>query len=338
MKMDKCQRFSLDEAFDFATRSCLACGASHDVAVSLSNAIVGGEARGQTSIGFAVLPDFLEALKDGRLDGHAEPAIDHSLASIIRSDARNGIAQLGFDRAFDRLVRSAKDLGMAAFAQVNSFPAAELGYYVERLAQEQLVAFAVTNGEAIMAPPGVAKPVYCTNPFAFAAPRRNGPPLLIDQALSGMAMVNIRARAVLGEYLPEGCAVDCQGQPTLSATEALRGHLLTFGGARGANIALMVEVLSAGLTGARWSLDVPEGHSGLSTGIGLFVFALEPSSFACDFTERLDLQLTRLADSGLHIPGIAKALSVKRASLHGLEIPEELISTIISISGSDIST
>ena len=39
---------------------------------------------------------------------------------------------------------------------------------------------------------------------------------------------------------------------------ALAGALLTFGGARGANIALMVEVFAAGLTGANWSLDAPD--------------------------------------------------------------------------------
>ena len=38
---------------------------------------------------------------------------------------------------------------------------------------------------------------------------------------------------------------------------ALRGALLAFGGARGANIALMVEVLAAGLAGANWALDAP---------------------------------------------------------------------------------
>src|SRR5262249_40937552 len=83
--------------------------------------------------------------------------------------------------------------------------------------------------------------------------------------------------------------------PTPDLKAALRGALLAFGGARGANVALMVEVMAAGLTGANWALDAPSFTSGESSpGAGLLVIAITPSLLAPDFPERLRLQLDRL--------------------------------------------
>src|SRR5690606_1974883 len=119
---------------------------------------------------------------------------------------------------------------------------------------------------------GGTKPVYCTNPMAFAAPVAGGPALLIDQSSSATAFVNIRKAASTGDSIPTDWALDEAGNPTSDARAAMKGALVAFGGARGANIALMVEVLAAGLSGANWSLDAPSFTSGTQNpGTGLFV-------------------------------------------------------------------
>jgi (2R)-3-sulfolactate dehydrogenase (NADP+) len=83
----------------------------------------------------------------------------------------------------------------------------------------------------------------------------------------------------------------------------MSGALLTFGGERGANIALMVEILAAGLTGAHWSLDAPSFTSGArSPGAGLFVVSIDPKTLAPDFGERLEAQCARLGEAGAYIP------------------------------------
>ena len=197
--------------------------------------------------------------------------------------------KLGFDRAFDDLRRRAETFGLALFAQNGSYTTGELGYYPRRLAETGLVAFAATSGPALMTVAGAKTPVYCTNPIAFAAPLDEGPPLLIDQASSATAFVQLRHYAERGEPLPPGWAVDTEGQPTTDPQAALRGALLAFGGARGANIALMVEVMAAGLAGANWALDAPSFTSGdRSPGAGLLVIAITPALLAPDFPQRLE--------------------------------------------------
>jgi hypothetical protein len=81
-------------------------------------------------------------------------------------------------------------------------------------------------------------------------------------------------------------------------------HRTFVGGARGANIALMVEVLAAGLAGDNWALDAPSFTKGdRSPGAGLLVIAIAATLLALDFPKRLALQLYRLAKLGVHIPG-----------------------------------
>jgi (2R)-3-sulfolactate dehydrogenase (NADP+) len=316
------RRLSLAEATDLAERACRAAGASDEAARSLARATVSANAHGKGSSGFSHLMDYLTALRAGRIVGDAEPVVTSPAPAAIHCDARGGIAQLGFDLAFDDLRRRAETFGLALFAQRGSYTTGELGYYPRRLAEAGLVALAATSGPALMTVPGAKTPVYCTNPIAFAAPLDEGPPLLIDQASSATAFVELRRYADRGESLPPGWAVDADGQPTTDPRAAMRGALLAFGGARGANIALMVEVMAAGLGGANWALDAPSFLTGdRSPGAGLTVIAIAPALLAPDFPQRLRLQLDRLAKLGVHIPG-------RRDAVAEIELPDALLAEI----------
>jgi (2R)-3-sulfolactate dehydrogenase (NADP+) len=299
------RRLSLADAESLAVDAARAVGVNAPQARALARATVAAEAIGRRAVGFAHLPDYLEAFLAGRIRGDAEPELSFPVPALIACDAREGIAQLGFDLAFADLTHRARAYGLAAFALSNAFTAGEVGYYPRRLAEAGLVAFAAANGPALITVPGAdATPVYCTNPFAFAAPVEGRPPLLIDQSSSAAAFVELRRRALADEPLPKGWAVDSDGRPTTDARAALKGALLAFGGARGANIALMVETLAAGLTGANWSLDAPAFEAGAaSPGAGLFVAAIDPQALAPRLPRRLRDQLDRLAALGVHAPG-----------------------------------
>lgn len=322
-----------DAAAAFGRAALEAAGASPAMAEALAAATVRAERRGRTSVGFAHLVDYVESLKAGRISGGAEPIISFPAPALIEVDVAGGLAQLGFDRAFREFAQRAKDLGAASLCLRNSFTTGELGDYAVRLAEAGLVALAATNGPPLMSPPGVARAVYCTNPIAFAAPGTQGPALLIDQASSATAFVNIREAAARGEPIPPGWAVDAAGAPTQDAAAALEGHLLPFGGARGANIALIVEILAAGLAGANWSLDAPSFVAGnRSPGAGLFVLAIAPRGAATNLACRLTAQLDRLAELGAHIPGRAKLAG---ADSDALRLDAGLLARIAAQAGID---
>ena len=306
--MAQTRRLSRAEALDLAHRACRGAGASEAAAASLAAATVSAEAHGKTAVGFAHLVDYLSSLAEGRIAGAAAPLVSFPAPALVMVDAQGGVAQLGFDLAFGEFSARAKRYGVAVLAQRNSYTTGELGYYVRCLAAADLLSLAVSNGPALMAPPGVGRAVYSTNPIAFAAPGEGRPALVIDQATSAAAFVKIREAAARGEALPEGWAIDADGAPTTDPLRALGGALVTFGGARGANIALMAEVMAAGLTGANWSLDAPDFTRGdRSPGAGLLVIAVAPRLFDAAFAARLETHVQKLERLGVYAPGRANA-------------------------------
>lgn len=317
-------KINTEEAIKIVQEAAVRAGASSDVAFSLAQAVVAAEWAGKSSVGFSHLLDYLNAFSAGRISGNAEPEITTPSPSMIRVDAKYGIAQLGFDRAFNQMKDQANLYGITVFSQKNSYTVGELGYYTRRLAEVGLVAFAACNSTAHVTTVGSGQPAFGTNPVSFAAPVANSNPFVIDQASSATAFVNVRQAAERGEAIPDGWAINEQGNPTTDASEAVNGLLLAFGGARGANIAFIVEILAAGLTGANWSIDAPSFSEGnKSPGIGLFVAAFKPDFLVPEFSERLSMQLQRFSSLGIHIPG-------RHSHIMELDIPDALINNIIS--------
>src|SRR6202166_588975 len=152
------RRFTLQAATDLAARAIRAAGASDAAALSLARATVSANAHGKGSSRFFHLMDYLAALRAGRIVGDAEPVVTSPAPAAIHCDARGGIAQVGFDRAFDSLCERAKTFGLALFAQNGSYTTGELGYYPRRLADVGLVAFAATTGPALMTVAGAKAP------------------------------------------------------------------------------------------------------------------------------------------------------------------------------------
>ena len=328
--METQARLSIDEATTLCRHAALRNGALPETAQSIAAAVVDAETEGKPSVGLAHFLDYLDGLACGRIEGTAEPVISRPAGALILSDAQGGAAHPGFDRCFDDIVTTASALGIALFSQRNAFTCGALGFFARRLAERRLVALAFTNGPALMAGAGGTRPVFCTNPLAFAAPIDGSAPLVIDQASSATAFVKIREAVEAGTPLPQGWALDADGQATTDPLKAMSGALLAFGGTRGANIALMVEVLSAGLAGANWSLDAPSFSQGSqSPGSGITVIAIAAALIDPDFSKRLGAQIDRLAgDYNVHIPGLSGAKARDTALRDGLMVDRALVERI----------
>ncbi|WP_321574310.1 Ldh family oxidoreductase [Paraburkholderia franconis] len=321
---DETMRYESEVARQIAYEAITTAGANEAIAHSLTEAVISAELAGSKAVGFAHLPDYLDGFVKGRIALNAEPQVTFPAQAAVRVDAQRGIAQLAYDRVFDEVVERAKTYGVVALAISNSFTVGELGYYTRRLAEAGLVALGTCNATAQMTTLESGKAIYGTNPVSFAAPVANDRPLVIDQASSATAFVNVRRAAEAGETLAEGWAVDEQGAPTTDAKAAIKGLLLAFGGARGANIAMMMEILAAGMTGANWSMDAPHYAEGSETpGVGLFLVALKADVFAEGFEARIATQIDRLAQAGVRIPG-------SHIKVREIDVPDDVMERVRS--------
>lgn len=326
---------SLDEIETLARRTLTACGASDVAAASVARSVRRAEEDGLGSVGLGYLGIYLSHLRSRKVDGRAEPSVERPRAGAVLADAHNGFAHPAFDRARPILVTAARETGTATLAIRRSYSIGVVGHPVEDIAAEGLVALAFTNSPANMAPWGGRKPLFGTNPLAFAAPRAGKPPLVIDLATTQVAKVTLTAAAKKGGPLPEGWAFDAEGRPTTDPAAALAGSMAPFGGAKGAMLALIVEILAAGLAGANFSRDASPYASadGPPPGVGQCIVAFDPSAFSPDFPERIEELFAAItAQDGARLPGDRRLSARTTARAQGVDVDPDLLARIEEVS------
>jgi (2R)-3-sulfolactate dehydrogenase (NADP+) len=114
----------------------------------------------------------------------AVPAARRLSPAATLIDAGHGFAYPAIDLAIEELCALARKSVVALAAIRRSHHFGQAGAHVERLAEAGLVAFLFGNSPKAMAFWGGKAPMIGTNPVAFAAPLPEGPPLVIDLALS----------------------------------------------------------------------------------------------------------------------------------------------------------
>ena len=274
-------------------RALRAAGAAPAQATVLAEAAVQAELLGRSALGLTHLLDYVDGFGTGRIAAGVDPEVRQVSAVISGVDCRGGVAQHGFDVALAGLGRAAAEYGLAAVALRRSFTAGELDYYVRRLNRRGLLGLACTNSPALMTVAGARGPVLGSNPFAFGVPLPRGRRLAVDQATSATAWVTVRDAALRGEQIPATWAVDREGEPTTSAAAGLEGALLPFGGYKGGNVALLVELLAT-LAGGRFSSDAaPFDRGAESPSIGVVVVAVSTDLLDPGYGARLAAQLER---------------------------------------------
>lgn len=307
-------------------------GASPANAEAIGRALVAAEADGLKGHGLSRIPTYLLMLATGKADGQAKPTVTRTAPGVISIDAANGFAYPAIEVALAELPAITRLQGIAAAAIHRSNHCGAAGHHAEALANEGLVAFMFSNAPAAIAPWGGKVPVFGTNPVAFAAPVTGGPPIVIDLSVSKVARGNILAARQKGEPIPEGWALDKDGNPTTDAQAALAGTMVPMGDAKGAALALMVEILSAVLVGAKLSFEQTSffDGEGPSPGTGQLIIAMDPKAFGHQgFGERMAaLAGAVTSQDGTRLPGARRIGLRDKALADGITVPAEVLKAI----------
>jgi delta1-piperideine-2-carboxylate reductase len=282
----------------------LEAGVSPEAAAILARNHASCERDGAVSHGAFRVPQYVETLRTGYLNGAATPRLERVTSSYIRVDAANGFAQLALARARETIMHAVAEQGVAVVAIRDSHHHSALWPDLEPFAEAGYVAFTtVTGGVPTVAPVGVREAVLSTNPFAFATPVAGARPLIADFATSSMSFGDLTLAARAGRPVPLGTGVDAAGRETTDAGAiANGGTLLPFGGHKGAALSLMVELLASALTGGAFSLeacaDKPSGAHSSRT--GQFLLVIDPNRGASgDFALRVAKFMQMLREAGI---------------------------------------
>ncbi len=329
---------SLHDAEVLAVKALMACGTSEANARSVARALVAADADGLASHGLSRVPAYAAQAKSGKVDGKAVPDLQAAGSAALRIDARDGFAYPALDLAVAEAIARTPQTGVLAIGIAQSHHFGAAGYHVERLAAAGLIGLAFSNSPAAMAPWGGTTPILGTNPIAFACPAEAGqPPLVVDLSLSEVARGKIMVAAQKGEAIPTGWALDAAGQPTTDAKAALAGSMLPMGGAKGAALALVVEILSAALTGSNFGHEAGSFFTadGPKPRIGQLLLAFNPGPLSGGaFSSRIATLLHTILDQdGTRLPGARRLANRAKAARDGVSLPAALHQEIAALAG-----
>ncbi|MCR8931232.1 MULTISPECIES: Ldh family oxidoreductase [unclassified Pseudomonas] len=313
-------------------------GTSVDVARVLAANCAAAERDGAHSHGVFRIPGYVSTLKSGWVNGHAVPEVEDVAAGFVRVDAGNGFAQPALAAARPLLVEKARHAGIAVLAIRNSHHFAALWPDVEPFADEGLVSLSVVNSMTCVVPHGADRPLFGTNPIAFAAPRAGAAPIVFDLATSAIAHGDVQIAARKGERLPAGTGVDSLGQPTQDPKAILEGGaLLPFGGHKGSALSMMVELLAAALTGGNFSFEFDwSNHPGAKTPwTGQLLIVIDPSKAAGQsFAERSGELVRQMHSVGLkRLPGDRRHWQRSRSLAEGIALDAQTLEQLRELAG-----
>lgn len=333
--MTEAVRLTLAEAEDLCVRALLASNVSEANARSTAKALVHAEADGQKGHGLSRIPSYSGQALSGKVDGLAVPSLSHPGTALLRVNAKSGFAYPAVDLAAEALPAIARVTGVASACIYNSHHLGQAGAHAESLANAGLVALVFTNSPKAINFWGGRSPMMGTNPIAFAAPRVDAEPLVIDLALSKVARGKILAAKNAGEKIPHSWALNVDGQPTDDPAEAMQGSMLPIGGAKGAALVLMVELLAAALTGSNFGYEASSffDAEGESPGMGHTIIVFDPDMTSGGrFAERMDNLVTAIETTeGARLPGTTRLEYRRKSAENGMEISSALYKDIETI-------
>ena len=313
-------------------------GATPAMASATAHALAAAERDGIPSHGASRIPQYCGHLKNGRAKGAAIPAIVRSSKAACLVDAGGGLAFEACGFAVQEAIRRAKEYGVAFVSVTNSNHFGVAAHHLDPVAAAGLVGLAFGNSPAAMPAWGGRRSLFGTNPVAAVFPRRDHPPLVIDVSLSAVARGKIMVAARDGKPIPEGWAVDKDGNPTTDSRAALEGAMLPAGGVKGAMLALAVELIACALSGAAFGFESDSFFTehGKPTRIGQAFLAIDPGALAGRdvFLERVETLVAAMLDEpGVRLPGARRHEQRNKSRERGIAVAPALMRRIRDLAG-----
>jgi uncharacterized oxidoreductase len=245
----------------FARSLFEAAGVPAEEAAVVAQSLINANLCGHDSHGLIRIPQYVDAISDGRLKPGAPFTIAKETPALLAVDGGWGLGQVQAHRLVERLAAKARQVGVAAGTLKKCGHIGRLGEYAEAAAAERMAFIGTVNNHGFgrgVAPPGGTQARIGTNPLCLGAPTA-GDPVILDIGTSVCAEGKVRVAYNKGQRVPDGWLLDPQGKPTTDPGVLYReprGSILPLGGAqayKGFGIGLLLDMFAGGLSGAACS-------------------------------------------------------------------------------------
>jgi hydroxycarboxylate dehydrogenase B len=321
------RQFSASHLTRLTTRVFTAAGWPETDAAEVARHFTLANLSGHDSHGIGMLPLYIRSFREGWLKPSNQPVDRVSAPPFLVIDGQIALGQPTATRAVTRAADIAASHGVAILNLIDAHHIGRIGDYAEQAAARGLISMFwvnVAGRPPIVAAHGAKEGRWGTNPHAIGVPSADGAHLILDFATSRMAHGKVRVALNKGVSVPDGNLIDAEGLPTNDPSVAFPpgplGALLPFGEHKGAGMAFMVELLSAGITGGALIKDKPARSWIINSLFGILIDPqrLDPDETArqeriAGITEFLRAARPQNADNPVRAPGdVERELRITR--------------------------
>jgi len=288
-------RVPMDFLVQFMRETLKRVGVPEQDAGIVTDVLIRSDLRGIESHGIGRFKMYLDFIRLGVQKPVTKLEIVRESPGTALVDGHYGMGHVISHRSMQIAIDKAEKTGIAAVAVRNSTHFGICGYYPLMAVERDMAGLAFTNARPSIAPTFGLNPMLGTNPIAFAAPTDEECPFVLDMATSIAQRGKIEVLARKGENVPEGWAIDSDGNIVLDA-EALLSRLPAgtaslcplggvgeiLAGYKGYGLAMMVEILSAAFSGGPfcWGLSgFDESGQPVPNRLGHFFIAINIAHF-----------------------------------------------------------
>ena len=338
------EHVTVEQLESFCVDALKACEVGEDNARATAALLVLTDSWGVFTHGSKLLIGYAKRLTGKGLKGNATPSIVREGPSWALVDGGSTLGQVTSTYAMQLAIDKAREAGTAYVGVRNSCHFGAAGVYANQAAQQGMIGMAMANDVPSVAAPGSRKAVTGSNPMAYGVPT-GGNPILLDMAISTVAGGKVFAACERGDPLPENWVIGPDGRPTTDGSKYPESSSLApMAGHKGYGIALLIETLSAVLTGAAmtqnvgsWLFDDPSietDHGGAFLAIN--VSTLMPLE---EFQGRIDglvqeIHAAPKADGSdrIYVPGEKEWEKREKALKAGILLPSDVIQSLRRLS------
>ena len=250
---------------------------------------------GVTSHGCAMIPAHIGRIERGGYNLSPEFKIIRETSAFAVIDGDNSMGPVSAKFCLDYALGKCKDSGVFTVFSKNNNTFGPAFYYSLKAAEQGCIAFICSNSPAQMAPIGGKEKMLGTNPFAMVVPVPNREPIIVDMATSVVAKSKFKEYKNENKPLPEGWALDVDGNPTTDPDTALAGLVLPMAGFKGYAISMLIDIVSGVLSGASYLNKVGRFYSedNGSMNVGFYITVIDPKVVCGD---DYDKEITEFVD------------------------------------------
>lgn len=236
-------------------------GVPENQADTVADCFATADIFGVKTHGEKVLPAHIKKIQSGFYNLNPNFKVKKETAAFAVIDGDNAIGCVSAMHCVEYAIERVKQSGIyTVFSPSNNTFGAAFCYAL-KAAEQGYFAIVASNSPAQMTAMGGATKMLGTNPFAAVIPVADGQPVIIDMATSIVAKSKFKEYAESGKALPDGWALDKNGNPTNDPNAAINGFVLPMAGFKGYGIALLIDYIAGLLSGAAYLNHVGRFYS-----------------------------------------------------------------------------